>query len=314
MRGMILALAGGVGGARLARGLARILDPEDLLVVVNTGDDFRHLGLRISPDLDTVTYTLAGRADPQTGWGLAGDSGRVMAALEALGGETWFRLGDADLATHLERTRRLDAGESLGAATAALARRLGVAHRIAPMSDDPVRTMVDTAEHGRLAFQDYFVRHAARPRVTALDFAGAAQAALNPDFAAALADPTLKAVVVCPSNPPLSIGPILSLPGARAGLRECAAPVVAVSPLIAGKAVKGPTAAVMRSLGHEPTAQGVARFYGDLLDGFVIDRADAGLRLPGAAVAATDTLMRDADDSARLAETALRLADRIAGP
>ena len=313
MRGMILALAGGVGGARLARGLARILAPEDLLVTVNTGDDFRHLGLRISPDLDTVTYTLAGRADPQTGWGLAGDSGRVMAALEALGGETWFRLGDADIATHLERTRRLDAGESLGAVTAALARRFGVAHRIAPMSDDPVRTMVDTVEHGRLAFQDYFVRRAARPTVTALKFEGADRAALNPDFAAALADPALKAVIVCPSNPPLSIQPILSLPGARAGVRECAAPVVAVSPLIAGKAVKGPTAAVMRGLGHEPTAQGVARFYGDLLGGFVIDRADAGLRLPDAAVAETDTLMRDADAAARLAETALRLADRIAG-
>lgn len=314
MRGMILALAGGVGGARLARGLARILAPEDLLVVVNTGDDFRHLGLRISPDLDTVTYTLAGLADPQTGWGLAGDSGRVMAALEALGGETWFRLGDADLATHLERTRRLDAGDSLGAVAAALARRLGVAHRIAPMSDDPVRTVVETAERGRLAFQDYFVRHAARPTVTALAFEGVDRAAPNPDFAAALADPALKAVIVCPSNPPLSIQPILSLPGARAGLRGCAAPVVAVSPLIAGKAVKGPTAAVMRSLGHEPTARGVARFYGDLLDGFVIDRADAGLRLPDIAVAATDTLMRDADDSARLAETALRLADRIASP
>ena len=311
---MILALAGGVGGARLARGLARILAPEDLLVVVNTGDDFRHLGLHISPDLDTVTYTLAGRADPRTGWGLAGDSSRVMTALEALGGETWFRLGDADLATHLERTRRLDAGETLGAVTAALAKRLGVAHRVAPMSDDAAPTLVDTAERGRLAFQDYFVRHGARPTVTALDFESATRAAPGPAFAAALADPALKAVIVCPSNPPLSIQPILSLPGVRAGLRDCAAPVVAVSPLIAGKAVKGPTAAVMRGLGHEPTARGVARFYGDLLDGFVVDRVDAGLCLPDVAVAETDTLMRDANASARLGEAALRFAERLAGP
>lgn len=310
---MILALAGGVGGARLARGLARLLAPDSLLLAVNTGDDFRHLGLHVSPDLDTVTYTLAGCADPRNGWGLADETWAVMAALEALGGETWFRLGDRDLATHLERTRRLDSGETLSAATAALAERFGVAHRVAPMSDDPVRTMVDTAEAGRLAFQEYFVRRRARPTVTALAFEGADRAAPAPALAAALASPALEAIVICPSNPPLSILPILSVPGVRAALGKRRAPVVAVSPLIAGKAVKGPTAAVMRGLGHAPTAAGVAGFYGELLNGLVVDRADAGLRLPGKAVAATDTLMRDADASARVAEAALRLARGIAG-
>lgn len=310
---MILALAGGVGGARLARGLARILPPEELVVVVNTGDDFEHCGLHISPDLDTVTYTLAGRENPGAGWGLAGETWRAMAALEALGGETWFRLGDRDLATHLERTRRLRAGEGLSAAAAAIARRLGVAHAVAPMSDDPAPTLVDTREEGRLAFQDYFVRLGARPTVEAMVLDGAARARPSPALAAALASPALEAVVVCPSNPPLSIQPILSIPGVRAALRRSPAPVVAVSPLIAGKAVKGPTAAVMRSLGHEASARGVAGFYGELLDAFVIDRADAGLRLPGVDVTAADTIMRDADASARLAEAVLRAARGAGG-
>ena len=310
---MILALAGGVGGARLARGLARILPPEDLVVVVNTGDDFTHCGLHVSPDLDTVTYTLAGRENPDAGWGLAGETWRAMAALEELGGETWFRLGDRDLATHLERTRRLRAGESLSAAAAAIARRLGVAHAVAPMSDDPAPTLVDTREEGRLAFQDYFVRLGARPAVEALVLDGAERARPSPAFAAALASPALEAVVVCPSNPPLSIQPILSIPGVRAALRRSPAPVVAVSPLIAGKAVKGPAAAVMRSLGHEASARGAAGFYGGLLDAFVIDRADAGLRLPGVAVTAADTIMRDADASARLAEAVLRAARGAGG-
>ncbi len=310
---MILTLAGGVGGARLARGLARVLPPDDLLIVVNTGDDFRHLGLCISPDIDTVTYTLAGREDPVTGWGLASESWNVMAALEALDGETWFRLGDKDIATHLERTRRLDAGKTLSAVTTALARRFGIAHPVAPMSDDPVRTLVDTREEGRLAFQDYFVRLRARPTVAALVFDGAADARPSPAFAAALASSALDAIVICPSNPPLSIQPILSIPGVREALHQHPAPVVAVSPIVAGKAVKGPAAAVMRSLGHAATAEGVAGYYGALLDGFVIDHADAGLRLPGTATAATDTIMRDVDASVRVAETALRLARDIAG-
>ena len=309
----VLALAGGVGGARLARGLARLLAPGELLIAVNTGDDFRHLGLHIAPDLDTVTYTLAGLEDPRRGWGLAGETWSVMEALEALGGETWFRLGDRDLATHLERARRLEAGETPSRVAAALAKRFGVAHRIAPMSDDPVRTVVDTAEHGRLAFQDYFVRRAARPRVRGVAFEGAARARPAPAFAEALASPALEAIVICPSNPPLSIAPILSVPGVREALGRRRAPVAAVSPIIAGKTVKGPAAAVMRGLGHEASARGVAEYYGDLLDGFVIDRADAGLRLPGKAVVEADTIMRDADASARVAETVLALARRISG-
>lgn len=309
----VLALTGGVGGARLARGLARLLAPEKLTVVVNTGDDFRHFGLHVSPDLDTVTYTLAGLENPRQGWGLAGETWGVMAALEALGGETWFRLGDRDLATHLERTRRLEAGETLSAVAAALARRLGVAHAIAPMSDDPVRTVVDTAERGRLEFQDYFVRFGARPTVRGVAFEGAERARPAPALAEEAGSLALAAIVVCPSNPPLSIAPILSLPGVRAALRRRRTPVVAVSPIIAGKALKGPAAAVMRGLGLEASARGVAAYYGDLLDGFVVDRADAGLRLSGAAVAETDTVMRDADASARVAETVLDLARRISG-
>ncbi len=308
---MILALAGGVGGARLARGLARILPPEHLRIVVNTGDDFTHCGLHISPDLDTMLYTLAGHADPAQGWGLAGETWNVMAALEALGGETWFRLGDRDLATHLERTRRLAAGEPLGAVTDALAARLAVTHRITPMTDAPVCTLVDTKEKGRLPFQDYFVRHGAALTVTALAYAGADAAPPAEDFTDALASPDLEAVIICPSNPPLSIEPILALPGIRGALEKTPAPVVAVSPIIAGKAVKGPAVAVLRSLGHEPTAAGIARYYGDLLSGIVIDQADAGLRLPHTAVLAADTLMPDIDTSTRLAETVLRFARNL---
>lgn len=310
---MILVLAGGVGGARLTQGLARVLAPDALLVVVNTGDDFEHLGLCISPDLDTVTYTLAGRGDPRTGWGLADETWHVMAALERLGSETWFRLGDGDIATHLERTRRLAAGETLSAVTRCIAARLGVACHIAPMSDMPVRTLVDTVELGRLAFQDYFVRRRAKPTVTALAFDGVERAVPSPAFARALADPSLEAVIVCPSNPPLSILPILSIAGVRRALGRRRVPLVAVSPIIAGKAVKGPAAEVMRSLGHEPTAAGVAAFYGDLLDGLVVDRADAGLRIAGKAVAAVDAVMRDADAATRLAEETLRLARSISG-
>ena len=311
----VLALAGGVGGAKLARGLAMVLPPEALPVVVNTGDDFEHLGLHVSPDIDTIMYTLAGRNNLETGWGLAGETWHFMAALEALGGETWFKLGDQDLATHIERTRLLAEGRTLTAVTGALAARFGVAHAIVPMSNDPVRTMLET-DQGRLAFQDYFVRLRAAPEVSGIDFAGIDAAAPSPPFAAALADEALAAIVICPSNPVLSILPILDVPLVRTMIARRRVPLVAISPIIGGKAVKGPAAAVMRSLGHEPSATGVAAFYRDLaLDGLVIDAVDTeaapAIRASGTAVLITDAIMRDRDDSARLAEQVLAFADTL---
>ena len=270
----VVALCGGVGGAKLAFGLAQVLAPEDLTVVVNTGDDFEHLGLHISPDIDTVLYTLSGLADRARGWGVADESWNFMAALGRLGGETWFNLGDRDLATHVERTRRLQAGETLSEVTAALARALGIAPAIVPMSDDPVRTIVST-DAGDLPFQRYFVAERCNPVVTALQFAGAAAARPAPAAAAALARRDLGAVIICPSNPWLSIDPILAVPGIAAALAATAAPVIAVSPLVGGKAIKGPTAKLMTELGLVPGARAIAQHYAGVIDRLVIDTADA---------------------------------------
>jgi LPPG:FO 2-phospho-L-lactate transferase len=286
---VILALSGGVGGAKLALGLSRILPPEDLLVVANTGDDFEHLGLSISPDIDTVMYTLAGLANLELGWGRGDETWSFMETLAAIGGESWFRLGDRDLAVHVERTRRLRAGESLTAITADLCARLGVACRVMPMTDDLVRTRVRT-EEGWIAFQDYFVRRQCAPVVRELAFDGAATA--RPSFLDALSDPRLSAVVICPSNPFISVEPILAMPGVRAALLACGAPVIAVSPIIGGRAIKGPTAKMMQELGMEVSAASVAWRYADLLDGYIVDHADAGTVLHGPRVF-------DADDHAR---------------
>jgi len=304
----VLAISGGVGGAKLAEGLYRVLAPEALTVVANTGDDFEHLGLHIAPDLDTLTYTLAGLANPETGWGRAGETWTFMGALEALGGETWFRLGDGDLATHVERTRRLRAGETLSAIAADFARRLGVRARLVPMSDQPVRTVVDT-ELGAMPFQRYFVEHACTPRVRRFGFEGAAIASPAPALGEALADPRLEAIVVCPSNPFVSVDPVLSVAGLREAIAAAPAPVVAVSPLVGGRALKGPTAKMMRELGLPVDAAAVAAHYGDVLDGFVLDRADEpqGERV-AAPVAVTDTVMRDAAARERLARAVLGFA------
>ena len=306
--GFVLALSGGIGGAKLALGLYRVLPPGGLTVVANTGDDFEHLGLSISPDLDTLLYTLAGLDNPDTGWGRHGETWTFMAALEALGGKTWFQLGDGDLATHIERTRRVAAGESLSQITDDFRRRLGISARLLPMSDDPVRTRVLT-EEGWIDFQDYFVRLHCTPAVREIAFAGAASARPHPDFLAALGDDKLRMVVICPSNPLISIDPILSLPGVRDALRSCRSPVVAVSPLIGGKAVKGPTAKMMAELGLPVGAASVARHYGDLLDHYVIDEADAGavtgLDLP---VTATRALMQTLADREALARRVLAVA------
>jgi LPPG:FO 2-phospho-L-lactate transferase len=310
-KGPVLALSGGVGGAKLALGLYRVLPPDTLTVVANTGDDFEQLGLAVSPDIDTLLYTLSGNDNPELGWGRRGETWNFMAALEALGGETWFRLGDGDLATHVERTRRLHAGESLSAITDDFRRRLGVAARLLPMSDDAVRTRLQTAE-GWLDFQDYFVRLHCEPVISELAFAGAEKARPYPDFLAALADPQLRAVVICPSNPFISIGPILAVPGIRAALRDCHAPVIAVSPIIGGKAVKGPTAKMMAELGLPVDATTVANHYRDFLDAYIADEEDAAavadLDIP---VVLTRTLMQSLADREALAHAVLAAADRV---
>ena len=257
----VLALSGGIGGAKLALGLYRVLPPGRLTIVANTGDDFKHLGLSISPDIDTLLYTLAGIDNPELGWGRRSETWTFMAALEALGGETWFKLGDGDLATHVERTRRITAGESLSQVTDDFRRRLGLSARLLPMSDDRVRTRLRTDEDW-LDFQDYFVRLRASPVVREVAYAGASEARANPDFLAALAGDDLELVVICPSNPFLSIDPVLSLPRVRDALRACRAPVVAVSPIIGGKAVKGPTAKIMAELGlpvGAPLSRGITK-------------------------------------------------------
>jgi LPPG:FO 2-phospho-L-lactate transferase len=252
-------------------------------------------------------YVLAGLDNLETGWGRRGETWTFMAALEALGGQTWFRLGDGDLATHVERTRRLAAGETLSAIMADFAQRLGIGARIVPMSDDPVRTRLDTGE-GWLDLQDYFVRRRAEPAVRAVEFAGAAAARPQPEILAALADPELRAVVICPSNPLISIGPILALPALRQALAACAAPVIAVTPLIAGRAVKGPTAKMMRELGLGATDAAVAELYRDVIDLFVRDERESESSFPVPSVT-TNTLMLTLADRETLARTVLAAAD-----
>ena len=306
----VLALSGGIGGAKLALGLYRILPPGALTVVANTGDDFEHLGLSISPDVDTLLYTLAGIDNPVAGWGRRDETWTFMRAFETLGGETWFKLGDGDLATHIERTRRLAAGESLSKITDDFCRRLGISARVLPMTDDRVRTQLH-CEQGWLDFQDYFVRLRASPVVHEIAYFGGSQASANPDFLAAVAEDDLDAVVICPSNPFLSIDPILSLPGVRGALRNCRAPVVAVSPIVGGKAVKGPTAKIMAELGLPTTAAAVARHYADILDIFIADEADAeeiqGLGIP---TRVCQTLMLTLEDRDSLALAVLKAAGR----
>ena len=330
----IVALAGGVGGAKLADGLARCLPPplpplsspplrggdrggaegSRLTVIVNTGDDFDLMGLRICPDLDTVMYTLAGIANPQTGWGIAGDTFEALGMFQKLGGETWFRIGDRDLATHVRRTQFLREGKRLTDATEMLCRSLGIPPdvHILPMTDAPVATVVDTDE-GTLAFQDYFVRRAWQPVIRRIRFQGIERARPSIEVRAALDAADL--VVLCPSNPFVSIDPILALDGVREQLREHR--TVAVSPIIGGQAVKGPAAKMFRELGQEPTALAVARHYADFLDGFVIDQADADQRAEierlNTRVLVTDTLMRDAADRARLAREMLEFARTVPG-
>jgi LPPG:FO 2-phospho-L-lactate transferase len=310
----VLALAGGVGGGKFCRGLAAVLPPEQSTIVVNTADDFVHLGLHISPDIDSVLYALADRNDLERGWGLAGETWNFMAATERLGGETWFRLGDNDLATHVLRTQALAAGRTLSEVTALLARRLGIAHAVVPMSDSPVRSIVDTDE-GALDFQDYFVRRQCKPAFRGVRFHGVENAQPSKAFRDALA--RAEAVIITPSNPFVSVDPILALPGVMAALRSPQRPVVAISPIVGGKAIKGPLAKMMGELGVEPSALGVAQHYGRLVDGWIFDNADRALARAiealGCRVKVCNTLMRTLDDKRRLAHDALELAFEMAG-
>lgn len=304
----VVALCGGVGGAKLAFGLDAELPAGHLSVVTNTGDDFTHLGLHVSPDIDTVLYTLSGLSDYERGWGRRDETWNFMAALGELGGEAWFNLGDRDLALHVERTRRLQAGETLTSVMAGIAAKLGVRSGILPMSDDAVRTVVRTAA-GNLPFQHYFVKHRCEPFVTGVTFDGAAAAGISPAVERALADPALGAIIICPSNPYLSIDPVLSVPGMRRALERSTVPVIAVSPLIGGQAVKGPTAKIMRELGISATTRSIAEHYGSLLDGLVVDESDAAEAAAlGLRTLAVRTLMTSADDKRRLAGDVLAFA------
>ena len=296
----IVALAGGVGGAKFAHGLAQILPPDDFTVIVNTGDDFEHYGLYICPDLDTVCYTLAGLANPETGWGRAGETWNVIENASRLGGPRWFNLGDQDLGTHLERTRRLREGQSLSQITNDFCQAWGIEHSVLPMSDQPVRTIVET-EEGDLPFQEYFVHRRCEPRVRGFRFEGVEAAEPSPGTREAiqLAD----AVIFCPSNPWVSIDPILRVIG------RIDKPVIAISPIIGGQTVKGPAAKMYHELGIEPSALAVARHYCDLATGFILDTIDQNLegeiRSLGMRTYVTNTLMRSHDDRKQLATNVL---------
>ncbi len=309
----VLALSGGVGGAKLALGLSRRLAPGELAVLVNTGDDFTHLGLRICPDLDTVLYTLSGVVHPDQGWGRADETFGFMQELRRQGGPDWFLLGDRDLVLHVERTRRLAEGERLTQIMNDLASRFGVASRLLPMSDTPVSTLLDT-DAGALEFQHYFVRLRAMPKVQRLHYAGAAQARPTDEILDLLRSRSLEAIILCPSNPYLSIDPVLAVPGLRLALRAAQVPIVAVSPLIAGRAIKGPTTKIMAELGIAADALAIARHYSGLIDGLLIDEVDAtpdtraALEQTGLRVGVTRTLMKTLDDRERVAQAAIELA------
>ena len=307
----VVALAGGVGGAKLVDGLAAHLSPDDLSVIVNTGDDFEYLGLQISPDLDTVCYTLAGLANPTTGWGLQDETWQTFETLSALGGLDWFRLGDRDLATHLYRTEALKNGQSLSQVTADLCLRWGIAHPVYPMSADPVQTIVKTRQGEALGFQEYFVHQACQPEVTGFEFRGVEHARPIPAALEAIAAADL--VILAPSNPWVSIGPILAVPGYLAAIRQ--KPVIAVSPIIGGKALKGPAAKMYQELGFTPSATAVARHYKDFLTGFVLDTVDAAeldkIQQWRIIPVATDIIMKDRPDRARLAGEVLDFGETV---
>jgi LPPG:FO 2-phospho-L-lactate transferase len=302
-----------VGAARFLRGLVRTVLPAEVTAIVNTGDDRRFYGVHVSPDLDIVTYTLAGRVDREKGYGLEGDSFAVVEALAAHGHESWFRLGDRDLATCLHRTIRLGEGAGLAAVSDEIRRSFGVATRILPMSEDACPTYVELSGDRRVHFEEYLVRDGAPDDVKAVDLSAARAAAPAPGVLQALA--AASAILICPSNPVVSIGPILAVSGIRKAIAASPAPVVAISPIIAGAPVKGPADRLLRGVGVEVSARGVAGLYRDLCDGYLLDERDADqtrdVEALGLRAAAVDTLMTDADVAARLAEAALALARQL---
>jgi len=310
LMGFTVALAGGVGAARLLRGLVRVISPADLVIVGNTGDDFEFYGLHVSPDIDIVTYTLAGVVDDEKGWGIADDTFGCLEMLEKLGLETWFKLGDRDIAVQIFRTDVLKSGGLLSEAVAKLSLALGVKARLLPMSNDAVRTVVLSGRK-RLGFQEYFVKRGTRDRVTGVLFEGCDDAKPAPGVLEALS--RAEHVIVCPSNPVLSIDPILSVPGIRDALKTTKACVVGVSPIVGGKAIKGPADRIMSDLGLEASAHGVAQHYEDFLDHLVIDNADARLRTRieglGIKVTVTDTVMKNVEDAAILATKTMKTGD-----
>jgi len=309
--GKVVALCGGIGGAKLVLGLDRVLPAGHLSVIVNTADDFEHLGLRISPDIDTVAYTLANLANPETGWGRRDETWSFMETLADLNGETWFQLGDRDLALHVERTRMLGQGQTLTEVTETLCERLGLASRLLPMSDETVSTVVET-DRGSLDFQHYFVAERAEPVIRSIRFAGADTAKPSPAVIDALSSPELTCVVLAPSNPYLSLDPLLAIEGLREALAKCTAPIVAVSPIVGGDAVKGPTAKIMRELDVPVTSVSIAHHYGDLINGFIIDQCDAKvadeIEVP---VRITETLMTSLESKTALAQAVLAFAEQL---
>lgn len=309
----IITLSGGVGGAKLVLGLSHVLSAENLMVVTNTADDFDHLGLRICPDTDTVIYTLAGLSDPQRGWGRVNETWTFMEALRTMGGPDWFNLGDGDLALHVMRTDRLNAGETLTDVTHRIAADLGIGPAVVPMCNQPVSTMVQTPD-GPLAFQNYFVREQCAPKVTGFEFAGIEAAHPNPVLLGAL-DENPAAIIIAPSNPYVSVDPILAVPGLRSALKESKTPIVAVSPIIGGQAIKGPAAKMMAELGGPVSTVEIARFYQGFLDGLIIDEIDRHLASEVAAfgmeVRVAQTVMKGLDDRIALARTAISFADEL---
>ena len=312
-KGNYVALSGGVGGAKLALGLSHCLGPEQLAIAANTADDFEHLGLHVSPDLDSVMYALAEIDDPERGWGLADETWEFMGAMEKLGGETWFRLGDKDIATHILRSQMMEAGQSLSDVTKSLCRRLGISHSLLPMSDQPVRTLVQTDE-GVLPFQHYFVRRQCEPGVTGFEFKHIDTALPQSDFMQALVDTDLSGIVICPSNPYVSIDPIIRLQGVHAAMVESPAPVIAVSPIVAGRALKGPAAKMLAELGQPASALSIAEHYRELVDIFVLDHRDKDLCEPiedlGIRVVTADTVMTSLGDKVSLAR---RIIEALGG-
>lgn len=314
MSGPVLTLSGGVGGAKLVLGLSKILDGDDLVVACNTGDDFDHFGLRICPDIDSVLYALSGLSDQQRGWGRRDETWTFMSAIQDLKGPDWFNLGDGDLATHVLRNEFLRQGQSLNAVTADLATRLGITVNVCPMTDDPVATVVQTPA-GDLAFQHYFVREQCQPCVTGFRFDGIARARPNGRVIAALRSEP-KAIIIAPSNPYVSVDPILHIPGMLDAIKGANAPIVAVSPIVGGQAIKGPAAKMMAELGNDVSVLGIAQHYRDILDGLVIDLQDAHLAAEieamGMRVHVAQTLMTDLETRVALAQATLDFASEIA--